>query len=644
MYAFNALLFSDTVKSLPDMEVLPYLIIAASMLIILIMGWLVGYMTNYMLKRRSREFSIYMISGISNRRINTLIFRENVLISLLAFIPGILFGGLSTQLLEAVLLNLFGLPYLLHFGFLPPAIGLTGLYFLIMLLYSIRKNRRWILRVQLRDLLYYDRQNENPLVSGKVSAVIIFLLSVLACCGGFLLISTHPLGEGYDILIGTILLVLFLFGFFTSVPAFLVACFGNRTDWKYRRHRLVTFRSFTAKIHSASTLMGILSILFMLAITFGGIGTAIGLIMSQNVKEGAFDIMILHKGELYDFSQYDSVTRHNFSAQSCTYRIYTNEKTDFRSVYNQAVEEAGRTPYTFAEFRYDTCMAQSDYLRLRKLLGYQPLTLDPSLCYVHCVPALKESCETLIRQKSSLTCAGYSFAADEVFSEPFAQTNSYGNGSGYIIIVPDSAVSQMAVVYSVYTAVSEIPPTPGDLQNIMDSCSGLVPLDRASAVSTSDGLPSMFMRGDTVNYLSGKWMDKAEFHYLYSILICLFYLAAILEIAGAAILSTQILGDRQAKHSQDRILLQLGMDKYMLARLNNRRLSLLFLLPLLPALILSSAFISICTKQILVGFFLLPVIPDILWTLQSIAVSLFLFLLLYGIYYTATRISYGRRS
>ena len=100
MYAFNALLFSDTVKSLPDMEVLPYLIIAASMLIILIMGWLVGYMTNYMLKRRSREFSIYMISGISNRRINTLIFRENVLISLLAFIPGILFGGLSTQLLS----------------------------------------------------------------------------------------------------------------------------------------------------------------------------------------------------------------------------------------------------------------------------------------------------------------------------------------------------------------------------------------------------------------------------------------------------------------------------------------------------------------------------------------------------------------
>ena len=30
LYAFNALLFSDSVKSLPEMQVLPYMIVAAS--------------------------------------------------------------------------------------------------------------------------------------------------------------------------------------------------------------------------------------------------------------------------------------------------------------------------------------------------------------------------------------------------------------------------------------------------------------------------------------------------------------------------------------------------------------------------------------------------------------------------------------
>ena len=175
MYAFNALIFSDTVKALPEMELLPYLIIAASLLIILIMGWMISYMVNYILKRRSREFSVYMVSGIQNRKISTLFFYENSLIGLLAFFPGILLGMLISQILEAVLLNMFGLPYMLHLGFSLPALGLTFLYFSAMLLFSIRKNGKWICRVQLRDLLYYDRKTENSSVSGNISAVSIFL-------------------------------------------------------------------------------------------------------------------------------------------------------------------------------------------------------------------------------------------------------------------------------------------------------------------------------------------------------------------------------------------------------------------------------------------------------------------------------------
>lgn len=168
------------------MELLPYLIVAASLLIILIMGWIISYMINYMLKKRSKEFSVYMVSGIPNRKISRLIFYENSLIGLLAFVPGVLLGMLFSQILEAVLLNMFGLPYTLHFSFSPSTVGLTLLYFAVMLLYSIRKNGKWIRRVQLRDMLYYDRQSEKAPVSGGVSAILIFCLSALIGCAGFL--------------------------------------------------------------------------------------------------------------------------------------------------------------------------------------------------------------------------------------------------------------------------------------------------------------------------------------------------------------------------------------------------------------------------------------------------------------------------
>ena len=78
MYAFNTLIFSDVVKELSSLEILPYMITAASLLIVIIMGWIISYMTGYMLRKRSREFSIYMISGISNSSVNALVFRENI--------------------------------------------------------------------------------------------------------------------------------------------------------------------------------------------------------------------------------------------------------------------------------------------------------------------------------------------------------------------------------------------------------------------------------------------------------------------------------------------------------------------------------------------------------------------------------------
>lgn len=640
MYAFHTLIFSETVKALPDMELLPYLIVAASLLIILILGWTVSYMINYMLKRRSQEFSVYMICGIPNRKISALLFYENCLVGLMAFGPGILLGMLFSQILEAALLHMFGLSYTLHFGFSLSAVGLTFLYFWAMLLLAVRRNRKWVRRVQLRELLYYGRQNEKGQVSGKGAAVVVFVLSLLSACAGFVLLFIQPMGKGYDVLAGTVFLILFLLGFFVSIPAFLVVQFADRISWKYRRHRLVPFRGFTAKINSTRMVMGMLSILFMLAITFGAIASTIGLMVTKNVEAGAFDLMILHPGEMWDFSQYAAVICQDFSARGYAYGIYTDGKTDFCAVYDQAVREAGRKPHrAYGEHMYDTCMAQSDYQKLRDLLGYERLELDPARCYVHCVPALEQGVRALIRQQGQLACAGYPFAPEGVFSEPFSQQNDYGNGAGFVIIVPDSAVLGMQVVYSVYGAVTDRPLSPGELQEITAACDGLIQLDRSRAKSSQNGAPTAFVQED-MDYLSGKWMDKAEFHYLYAMLICLFYLSWLLEIIGAAILATQVLGDWRMRQRQNRILGQLGMEEGLIARLGNRQLSQLFLLPLLPALVVSSCFVSICGKKILVSFFPLPVVPDMVWIGQAFGIALGLFLLLYTVYYLAARISY----
>lgn len=644
MYAFNTLLFSDTVKSLSSFEVLPYMIVAASLLVVLVMGWIIRYMTSYMLKKRSREFSIYMISGISNRKLNTLIFRENMLVGILAFLLGIPVGMLAAQFLQAVLFHLFGMTYTLHVSVSFSAAGLTLLYFFAMLLHSLRKNRKWIRRVSLHDLLLRDRENEKSLLSGSIFTVGIFLVSVVLGVVGVLLVYTQLLGKGYDALIGMICLVLFLFGFFRSVPAFLVAQFADRAGWKYRNNRLVTFRDFTAKIHSKSTVMGMLSILFMLSMTFMGIGTAVCLIADKNAEMSAFDIMILRQGELQGELAYEEILDRSISVQeSHTYAIYTDTKQDFLMIRDRTISDTGRPDYLqVAEFQYDTYIRQSDYIRLREILGYELAELNPYSCYVHCVPALEKDFKTLIDQEDQLECAGYTFAGSGVFTEPFSQLELYGNGLDYVIVVPDQAASQMKLLYSLYAALTESPLSNADLQKISETQEGVERIQRNLGRSVPGTNAATFLLDD-VDYLSGKWVDRQNISQLYAMAICLFYLALILEITGAAVLATQVLGDREKKQKQDNILRQLGMNERLIGKLNNRQLSLLFLFPLIPAAVISSCFVYICAVSMERASFNLSAFNGSIWIAQVFIISLIFFLLLYGVYYIAARISYGRQ-
>lgn len=69
-----------------------------------------------------------------------------------------------------------------------------------------------------------------------------------------------------------------------------------------------------------------------------------------------------------------------------------------------------------------------------------------------------------------------------------------------MIIVPDHAVSQMQIVYSVYAAKTQTPLSPSDIQSIIADCGSLTLLERMSAKTASSGAPTAFMYED-MDYL-----------------------------------------------------------------------------------------------------------------------------------------------
>lgn len=645
MYAFNALIFTEHVKVLRELELLPYLVIAVSLLIIFVLGWVVTYMTNYMLKRRSKELSIYMVSGITNQAISKLIFLENMMIGGSAFLLSLPVGVLLSQILEAVLLHVFERTYSLSLRLSFGAVGLTFLYFTGVFLYALLKNRAWICKIKLYDLLCYERENEKKLLGSKASTSRRFLMSILMGSVGIFIMLMQPWGKGFDILIGMVLLLLCVFGFFQSVSAFLAARFENQSVWKYTKDHLIIFRAFTSKIRSMSVVMGVLSILFLLAMILFGVGISTGMIVNQSIKLNTFDIIILHNGEMQDFSGYDVVLQQNASVRtSYAYSIYTDTKQDLRSVRERAVEATGRmSHFSYQEFLYDTYMKQSDYAHLRKMLGYEEVELKNDSYYIHCVPILHHEFTDEIARKTEYELAGYTLSAGSVCSEPFTQNEPYGNGLDFVMIIPDAVADQLQVLYSLYTVLTEVPLNSAALFCITESCEELVLLDKSVVRGSGGRKEGTALIDSGVDYLSGRWAQKENLSHLYALLICMFYLALILEITGAVILATQVLSEKEKKLRQDKILWQLGMSKAHIGKLNYRQLSLLFWFPILPALLISSIFTYAASKGIQHSMFNLPIFTNDLWIWKALGMSLVFFALLYGIYFTVAWMSYGEK-
>ena len=89
MFAFHSLLFSEDVqKMFESVTLIQVMIGLGTFFVVLIIAWLINYMVQFMLKKRSREFGIYLLIGMTKRQISRLYLRENLLLGAGAFWAG----------------------------------------------------------------------------------------------------------------------------------------------------------------------------------------------------------------------------------------------------------------------------------------------------------------------------------------------------------------------------------------------------------------------------------------------------------------------------------------------------------------------------------------------------------------------------
>ena len=156
MFSFNSMLFSDLIVGMnPRMADYKALLVVFSFFVLIVVAWLINYMTKFMLERRSKEFGTYLILGMENKDVSKLFFYENTLLGVISLVAGTFFGVFVYQGLLVAVTTFFGQEYQLSADVNVGAILLTALYYAVIQFIVAFRNNRYLRKLKVMYLNFH---------------------------------------------------------------------------------------------------------------------------------------------------------------------------------------------------------------------------------------------------------------------------------------------------------------------------------------------------------------------------------------------------------------------------------------------------------------------------------------------------------
>lgn len=294
-----------------------------------VMAFLMVYANNFIMKRRKKEFGLYQVLGMGRGRVATIMALETVIVSVVAFVAGIVLGVGLSQLMTFFTASLFKTQSAnFHFFFSVHAFNLTLACMLVMFVLTLLLNLRAVRRTKLIELMGAERRNEsiktrNPWIAIAIFAVGVVLVGVAyyrLLRDGFPLTATDSkLQEAMSQFgITTAMVTVGTFALFWGLSGMLIKLLQSLRGVYWRGLNMFTVRQLAAKVNTVCFSMGVIAMLLFLAITSVTCGMSIANVMNENLE------------------------RYNPVDVSQTYVYYTPDTLDYYKEYVNPSDEADR--------------------------------------------------------------------------------------------------------------------------------------------------------------------------------------------------------------------------------------------------------------------------------------------------------------
>lgn len=260
-----------------------------------VMAFLMVYANNFIMKRRKKEFGLYQVLGMGRGRVATIMALETVIVSVGAFVAGIVLGVGVSQLMTFFTASLFKTQIAnFHFFFSVHAFSLTLACMLVMFVLTLLLNLRAVRRTKLIELMGAERRNEsiktrNPWIAIAIFAVGVVLVGVAyyrLLRDGFPLTATDSkLQEAMNQFgITTAMVTVGTFALFWGLSGMLIKLLQSLRGVYWRGLNMFTVRQLAAKVNTVCFSMGVIAMLLFLAITSVTCGMSIANVMNENLE------------------------------------------------------------------------------------------------------------------------------------------------------------------------------------------------------------------------------------------------------------------------------------------------------------------------------------------------------------------------
>lgn len=312
-YAFNTIsVQADLVleeEGLP--ELLGTIMSGLTMFLAVVMGFLMVYANNFIMKRRKKEFGLYQVLGMSRGQVSCVMAIETAIVSGGALVLGIALGVGFSQVMTFFTASLFKTQIRdFHFLFSVPAFLITVGCLVAIFLVTLVFNLGVVRRAKIIDLMSAGRKNEaiktrNPIVS----AAIFILGTVLIGIAYFRLLRDGlPVDSApseidaamNQFMLTTGIVVAGTILFFFGLSGFLLKALQGARSLYWHGLNMFTVRQLSAKVNTVSFSMAIISMILFLAITSVTGGMSIASVMNTSVERSTiadYSRVVMYLGE-----------------------------------------------------------------------------------------------------------------------------------------------------------------------------------------------------------------------------------------------------------------------------------------------------------------------------------------------------------